>query len=70
MPNILVLALTVVFFYKIFFCKKKIFRLPWQPEFFMKSNSLNNLGRASCIARNIPAKFQQIWQIALGGEVV
>jgi hypothetical protein len=27
---------------------KKIFQLPWQPEYFMEFNSLNNFGRVSC----------------------
>jgi hypothetical protein len=67
MPNISALALD---FYKRFFkisCKKN-FWLPWQPEFFMEFNSLNNLGRASC--KKHPCKFQQILPSGLGGEVV
>jgi hypothetical protein len=40
--------------------------MPWQPEFLMEFNPLNNFGRD--IATNIPAKFQQIWPSGLGGE--
>jgi hypothetical protein len=28
--------------------EKKLFWLPWQPEFFKKFNYFNNFGRASC----------------------
>ena len=47
---------------------KKFISLPWQPEFLMESNSVNNFEED--LLRNIPAKFGPNWPSGLGGEDV
>jgi len=42
--------------------------LPWQPEFVIEFNSLNNLGRVSF--KEHPCKVITVWQSGLGEEVV
>ena len=44
------------------------FRLPWQPQFCMELNSLNNFERP--FAKSIHTKFYQIWPSGIGGEVI
>jgi len=47
---------------------KYIYWFPWQPEFVIEFNSLNNLGRVSF--KEHPCKVLTDWQSGLGEEVV
>jgi hypothetical protein len=44
------------------------FRLPWQPQFCLELNSLNNL--IVDYKRNIPMKFGSNWLSGLWGDVI